>query len=242
MRHIKKIFRTSQVEGSDPYLKLQDHLMNFRATPHPTTGKSPAELLFGRPFKTNIPDIRRAAERPDIQEARRQDEKVKEATRLTVNKRRNIRPHSIKLGDQVLLKQKTYSKCSPIFDPNPYTVTQIWGTQIEGKRDGTTKVRDAQRWKKIRVMTKSNSSHRKSEPSGYLTNPDIGIPKNHTESTTLATTGEVNNSEPQEPVQGPENHPVTRSLQLQLRSNPHVIFSSTPANRPRRQTRRPDRY
>ena len=32
------------------------HLRSFRATPHPTTGASPAELLFGRKVKTILPD------------------------------------------------------------------------------------------------------------------------------------------------------------------------------------------
>ena len=58
MKHLKKIFHTSTVEGTDPYMKLQEHLMHFRGTPHPTTGKCPAELLFGRVFRINIPDLR----------------------------------------------------------------------------------------------------------------------------------------------------------------------------------------
>ena len=42
MKHIKKVFHTSAVSGEDPYLQMQEHLVNFRATPHPTTGKRPA--------------------------------------------------------------------------------------------------------------------------------------------------------------------------------------------------------
>ena len=105
--------------------------------------------------------------------------------------------------------------------------------------------------KKIRIITKNNSPHKISKPSGYQTDPDIGIPKKYTKSSTRATTREVNNSEPHDAVPGSQNHLVTgrqsnstqnHSLELLLRRNPDVIFNSTPANRPRRQTKRPDRY
>ena len=32
-------------------------LLNYRATPHSTTGKSPAELLFNREIHTKLPEL-----------------------------------------------------------------------------------------------------------------------------------------------------------------------------------------
>ena len=71
MKHLKKIFHTAAVAKEDPYLKINDYLMQYRATPHPTTKKSPAELLFNRKFITRLPDLRRnpALGREDIKEA-----------------------------------------------------------------------------------------------------------------------------------------------------------------------------
>ena len=45
-----------------------------------------------------------------------------------------LRPSKIRVGDTVLLKHKTTNAHS-IYDPDPYIVTQTWGTQIEAERD-----------------------------------------------------------------------------------------------------------
>ena len=150
MRHIKKVFHTAVVEQQDPYLILQDHLWQFRATPHPSTNKSPAELLFGRKFRTILPDLRTnpARARRDILEARAADQVAKERMAAYKDNKTTVHTTSIKPGDLVLLKQKS-SKLRPIYDPEPYKVTQTWGTQIEAKRDGIAKKRDAQCWKKV---------------------------------------------------------------------------------------------
>ena len=58
MRHLKKIFPTAGVEREDPYMKHNNYLMQFRATPHANMKKCPAELLFGRRFNTKLPDLR----------------------------------------------------------------------------------------------------------------------------------------------------------------------------------------
>ena len=36
MKHLKKIFHTAGVDREDPYLRLNEYLMQFRATPHST--------------------------------------------------------------------------------------------------------------------------------------------------------------------------------------------------------------
>ena len=59
--------------------------------------------------------------------------------------------HKIKLGDQVLLERKSTKSNSP-YDPDPYTVSQTHGTQISANRRGESKTRDAQKWKKVKVV------------------------------------------------------------------------------------------
>ena len=58
MKHLKKIFHTAGVAREDPYMRINNYLMQYRATPHPTTKKCPAELLFHRKFVTKLPDMR----------------------------------------------------------------------------------------------------------------------------------------------------------------------------------------
>ena len=66
-----------------------------------------------------------------------------------------VKPHQIKIGDQVLLKQKS-TKRHPPYDPDPYTVTTIRGHQITACRGSQKKTRDAQKWKKVSIRTPTN--------------------------------------------------------------------------------------
>ena len=109
MKHLKKIFHVATVEGSDPYMKLQEHLLQVRGTPHPTTGKCPGELLFGRPFRTTVPDMKTnlALARTDILEARHEDKKHKAAMKKAVDKKMNVRAHRIQLGNHNIIMPNT---------------------------------------------------------------------------------------------------------------------------------------
>ena len=52
-----KVLRTSNVEHKNWQQELYKFLGNYRTTPHTTTGKSPAEIMFSnRAFETTIPD------------------------------------------------------------------------------------------------------------------------------------------------------------------------------------------
>ena len=59
-----------------------------------------------------------------------------------------VKPHTINVGDTVLLKQRA-TKLIPPYDPEAYTVTDVVGHQITGKRGQQEKTRDAQKWKKV---------------------------------------------------------------------------------------------
>ena len=251
MKHLKKIFHVATVEGSDPYMKLQEHLLQVRGTPHPTTGKCPAELLFGRSFRTTVPDMRTnpATTRSDILEARSNDQDNKAAMKVLTDKKSNVRPHSITMGDKVLLKQKS-NKRKPTYDPVPYTVTGIWGTQIEACRDNTVKTRDAQRWKAITIQPKRHYN-RQTQKSKYQTDPDIGVkgpPKTQSQTLRTATTPTPNTIEENQntncqAVQIPPTHESNEErLSQQLRNNPNIIMPTTIANRPRRVRRPVERY
>ena len=41
--------------GKDPQTEVQRRLLNYRNTPHPSTGKSPSELIMNRRLKTKVP-------------------------------------------------------------------------------------------------------------------------------------------------------------------------------------------
>ena len=57
MRTVEKTVRAVQIENKCWKQEIFKFLRNYRATPHCTTGKSPFEMLFGRPMKIKIPTI-----------------------------------------------------------------------------------------------------------------------------------------------------------------------------------------
>ena len=79
MKHLKKIWHKAVVSEKDPYMEINRHLKMVRAMPHPTLGKIPAELLFGRKFQTKVPDLRRsqAQDREDLKEAQEKERREK---------------------------------------------------------------------------------------------------------------------------------------------------------------------
>ena len=53
-----KLLHTCSTEGKDPRKELNKFLLQYRATPHLPTGRSPAEMLFNRRIRTKIPNTR----------------------------------------------------------------------------------------------------------------------------------------------------------------------------------------
>ena len=151
MKHCVKIYHTATIERKNPEAELNKHLRMYRATPHPTTGKPPALLLFGRNIRTRITNPNLLAPvnlQGNIAEAREHEIQEKQRQKMYKDKVAYVKPHQIKKGDHLLLAQ-TKTKLKPPYNPKPYTATEVVGHQITGTRDGKTVTRDAQKWKKI---------------------------------------------------------------------------------------------
>jgi len=103
--------------------------MASRALPHATTGKSRAELLFGRKMRTKLPDI---VERPyeENQEVRDRDHENKAKAKLYADNKRNAQHSDIALGDTVLVKQDKQNKLTTSFNERPFTVVSKNGNSV----------------------------------------------------------------------------------------------------------------
>ena len=151
MKHLGKIWHTSYIERRDPVAEMRKHLQMVRATPHPTTGKSPASLMYpGREYRTRLPNPIKQPSDPEkeIEEARNHDRATKAKQKAYKDKKSYVKPHSIAVGDRVLLKQRK-TKMVPPYDPDPYCVVEVRGHQITAMRRGKTIKRDAQKWKLV---------------------------------------------------------------------------------------------
>ena len=94
--------RIASVEGKDWKQALLMYVAPYRATPHRTTGKSQAVLLFGRKIRTKIPVVGEMVTDHDL-EVRDLDAKRKGAAKYYADSRRNAKQSDIMPGDKVLV-------------------------------------------------------------------------------------------------------------------------------------------
>ena len=122
--------------------------MNYRNTPHLATGVAPAELMFRRTVRTKIPKKKRFLDEKDLEKARLNDEKARLDRKEKFDAKRKTVDVVVQVGDTVLVKQ-TKTTTKPPFDPAPYTVIEVNGTQAVLERSGKTKKRS---FNKIKVI------------------------------------------------------------------------------------------
>ena len=180
MKSIKKIWHCARIEGKTFKQELYTFLRQYRATPHSTTGRSPAEILFKRTIRTRLPGKFIPDEDPIL---RAQNTQAKEKQKMYKDAKANVRPHNIEEGDKVLLLQKA-SKTKSIYDPKPYEVTEVHGTQITAQRGSETKRRDAQKFKKVDTSVQNNYRRMREPLIVHTGEPDMiecGAPDQHAE-------------------------------------------------------------
>jgi hypothetical protein len=56
-KSLKKAIRAAQAENKNWHNELYTFLLQYRNTPHLTTGRTPAELLFNRTVMTKVPEM-----------------------------------------------------------------------------------------------------------------------------------------------------------------------------------------
>ncbi|VDI82386.1 Hypothetical predicted protein [Mytilus galloprovincialis] len=103
-RTLLKAFQTANAENRDWRKEIPKFLLAYRSTPHSTTGKSPAELLFNRKIRTKLPEINAENEKDDS-DTRRKNFEMKEKGKIYRDKKRKTRESDIDVGDIVLQKQ-----------------------------------------------------------------------------------------------------------------------------------------
>ena len=146
MKPLTKAIRSAHVEGREIRKELYTFLLNYRATPHATTGFSPAQLLFNRQINAKLPQHTPAVSKDDAV-VRERDGKAK----LTyADRKRKTLPSRIEVGDKVLLKQRKESKFSTKYDPVPYTVVEMRGTLVIIVWNGKQLARNSSLLKKVR--------------------------------------------------------------------------------------------
>ena len=131
-RSLLKAIKATHAEGRNWREELNKFLMAYRSTPHSTTGKSPAELLFRRVMKTKMPELTYMEEEVEggDQVVRDRDAQRKQTNKDYADKKLRAKERDVGEGDVVLLEQRRENKLSPAYEKEPYKVMARYGDQV----------------------------------------------------------------------------------------------------------------
>lgn len=124
-RSLMKRVRIAVAEGRNVKGEVRKYLLAYRNTPHSITGKSPAEMLFGRKLRVKVPQVQDVFE--DL-ETRDRDAQLK--NQMVAKRNASKSAHDIGVGDLVLLKRDNQSKCQTPFHHDPYKVLAASGPML----------------------------------------------------------------------------------------------------------------
>ena len=148
MRVLKKIMQSAHVEGKNWKQELYRAMLNYRATPHATTGISPAEALFGRKIRTRLPEPEVTVPNIDA-ELRHNDFERKTKMKLYADNKRHTRVSDLQVGDSVLVRQPKENKLTTPFNPQPLEVIQKKGSMITAGNSRRSITRNSSFFKRI---------------------------------------------------------------------------------------------
>lgn len=98
-RSILKLLRIAQELGQDWRHVMVQYILSYHATSHPTTGRSPSELMFGRRIRSKLPQLPQSSRMDE--DVRVHDKVQKEKGRVAANLKRRARHDMIGEGDRV---------------------------------------------------------------------------------------------------------------------------------------------
>ena len=225
MRTLKKVIQTAHIEGKSWKQELFRALLNYRATPHSTTGISPAEALFNRNIRTRLPEPDVAS--PDIDsEIRLNDSERKGQMKAYADSKRNTKLSELQVGDSVLVKQPITSKLTTPYSPEPLQITQKKGTMVTARNSRRSITRNSSFFKRIPYKVQDH------EPP--VAEPDLDEPTVATTPCVAEPSGEATPTRP-----GPATSSSTTVVQSEALTPPAAgSQSSQPAAEPiRRSTR-----
>lgn len=130
-RTIKKSILTAIADNKDWRETLDNFLLNYRNTPHATTGEAPARLMFGRLLKDKLPTMT-TIEGKQNKSVITQDGKNKLKIKEYADKQRRAKQHNISVGQKALVmnNNKFRNKYSTRWNQTPKTVVGVKGNSI----------------------------------------------------------------------------------------------------------------
>ena len=173
MKPLTKAIRSAHAKGRPWTKHLYKFLLNYRTTPHSTTGFAPAELLFNRKVRNKLLQftstgtiIKRSHDSEIVKE---NDNRAKQKMKIYADKRAKAKMSHMKIGDVVLARQRKYNKFSTRFDPLPFLVVCTKGTMITARRNGKYITRNVSQFKVVDPALRREDSNEEEEDNEDLT-------------------------------------------------------------------------
>ena len=82
--------------------------------------------------------------------------KKKEKMKEYADTAAKARPHSFKVGDTVLVRQRLVNKLSSPYNKHPYTIVQIKGSMITARNATSYITRNSSQFKKVTITTQQD--------------------------------------------------------------------------------------
>ncbi|KAK7111487.1 hypothetical protein V1264_011109 [Littorina saxatilis] len=179
MRTIKKTVKAAHAQQLNWKQEMYKFLLDYRTTPHCTTGVAPATALFGRNIKNRLPQL--PPQQPADAKMRQQDAHAKAKMKLYADNKNYVKPSNLQIGDSVLIRDTSIKKSTPPFNPTPLTVVSKNGSMISACRGN-------------KIITRNSSFFKRSprHPTPSETNDAEADAEAETEAVTLPHTDEPN--------------------------------------------------
>ena len=212
MGTLNKTIISSQLEGRNWKQDLYAFLLNYRATPHSTTGISPAEALFSRKIKTRLPQSPSSPSDFDDQ-IRLQDTEQKRQYKAYADSARHARVPDVQVGDRVLVRQPKVNKFTAPYLPETLTVTARKGSMVTAGNAKRSVTRNSSFFKKVVVpQTPSPKHENRQDDEEVPTTMPTDDPPTPSQEAHLEARPEIHQDAPQTPSvpQGPRRSARTR--------------------------------
>ena len=120
VRDALKAIRTAFTSQKSWKKELNKFLLNYRATPHSTTGFPPAKLLYNQDIHTKLPQVTTCNKSQTCMEVCKRDALAKERMKQHSDDKKRAKESNLKIGDTVLVQQPKRNKFITKYDSKPY--------------------------------------------------------------------------------------------------------------------------
>lgn len=128
-RSLLKRLAICQEERGDWIDELHKYLLMYHSSPHTTTKKSPAELMFNRNLRVKLPSMDRPVDSDG--EVRDRDKITKAKGKDYADDKRHAKGNIIEVGDLALLKRQIVTnKLATTFEPTVFKVIKRAGSEV----------------------------------------------------------------------------------------------------------------